>query len=119
MTLSYYEKQLFSELQTSSEESLFESSRLRDSRKTTWFMENSVIHGKLCGSRGPCRDCVGIIIFFVKNYVIHKKLSNSQKTTWFTKKSLMTFSLKGIVLTFVYIHTTKEFILTILMRNPA
>jgi len=34
-------------------------------------MENYVIHGKLRDSLGPCRDYVGIIIFFVKNYVIH------------------------------------------------
>jgi hypothetical protein len=105
MTLSYYEKQLFSELRTSSKESLFESSRLRDSRKTTWFMENYMIHGKLRDSRGPCRGHVGIIIFCVKNYVIHKKLHDSWKTTWFTKKLLMTFLLKEIVPTFVYIHT--------------
>jgi len=34
-------------------------------------MENYVIHEKLLDSRGPCRDYVGILIFFVKNYMIH------------------------------------------------
>jgi thiol-disulfide isomerase/thioredoxin len=34
-------------------------------------MENYVIHGKLRDSCGPCRDYVGILICFVKNYVIH------------------------------------------------
>jgi len=33
----------------------------------------------------PCRDYVGIFIFFVKNYVIHEKLRDSWKTTWFMK----------------------------------
>jgi hypothetical protein len=71
-----------------------------DSQKTTRFTENYVIHG------APGRDYVGIIIFCVKNYVIHKKLRVSRKTMSFTKNSLMTFSLKEIVPTFVYIHTT-------------
>jgi hypothetical protein len=50
-------------------------------------MDNYLIHRKLPDSqkttirdsRGPCRDYVGIIIVFVKNYVIHKKLRDSQK----------------------------------------
>ncbi len=53
-----------------------------------------MIHGKLRDSRGPCRDYVGILIYFVKNYVIHGiliyfvknyvihvKLRDSRKTT--------------------------------------
>jgi hypothetical protein len=40
-------------------------------------MENYVIHGKLRDSRGPCSEYVGILIFFVKNYVVHVK----RKTT--------------------------------------
>ena len=36
-----------------------------------------MIHGKLCDSRGACREYVGILIYFVKNYVIHEKLRES------------------------------------------
>jgi hypothetical protein len=43
-------------------------------------MENIMTHGKLCDSQGPCRAYVGTIIFFVKIYVIHKKLRDSLKT---------------------------------------
>ena len=62
-----------------------------------------MIHGKLRDSRGPCRDHVGILICFVKNYVIHVKLRDSRKTTWFIKNSLITFSLKEIAPIFWYI----------------
>jgi len=40
-------------------------------------MKNSVIHGKLGDSHGPCRDYVGILIFLVKNSVSHEKLGDS------------------------------------------
>ena len=62
-----------------------------------------MIHVKLRDSRGPCRDYVGILIFFVKNYVIHVKLRDSRKTTWFIKNSLITFSLNEIAPIFGYI----------------
>ncbi len=39
-----------------------------------------MIHGKLRDSRGPGRDYVGILIFCVKNYVIHVKLRDALKT---------------------------------------
>ena len=59
-----------------------------------------MIHGKLRDSRGPCRDYVGILIFFVKNYVIHVKLRDSRKVIHVKlrdsrKNSLMTFSLRN------------------------
>ena len=56
-----------------------------------------MIHEKLRDSRGPYRDYVGIFIVFVKNYVIHVKLRDSRKTTWFIKNLLITFLLKEIL----------------------
>ena len=64
-----------------------------------------MIHVKLRDSRGPCRDYVGILIFFGKNYVIHVKLRDSRKTTCFIKNSLITFSLKEIAPIFGFIST--------------
>ncbi len=65
---------------------LIESSRLRDSQKTTWLTENYVTHGKLRDSRGPCWDYVGIIFFLLKNYVIHWKLHDLRKTRWWLSR---------------------------------
>ncbi len=67
-----------------------------------------MIHVKLRDWRDPCRDYVGILIFFVKNYVIHVKLRDSRKTAWFIKNSLMTFSLKEIAPIFGYIFYSRN-----------
>jgi hypothetical protein len=67
-----------------------------------------VIQIKIHDSRGPCRDYIGILIFCVKNYVIHVKIRDSRKTTWFIKKSLITFSLKEIAPKFGYIFYSRN-----------
>ena len=52
--------------------------KLRDSRQTTWFTFNYVIHA------APVETKVGILIVLVKNYMTHVKLRDSRQTTWFT-----------------------------------